>query len=665
MQQPRFFNDKQRDALFIVAGGHCAECGIALTPGWHADHITPFVAGGPTDVVNGQALCAECNLIKGSRMMNDDGLREWQRDGVNKYRTLSRPDFLAVATMGAGKTFFALKIASDLLFQGAVRRVIIVAPSDAVKKGWSKEAWESFSLNITADFDNRMQVLTPDTVGVATTYQAVCQNPMVYRHLVSQQPTVVIFDEIHHAAENTAWGENLITAFGGADRRIALSGTPFRGDRSAIPFVRYDGSGKAIGDANYHYKDAIDEGVCREVAFRTYGGRTKWWEPLKDKPDDLGTEWDVTFADPVRKDQESKRLRTALSRDTEWLENVIREADKDLLSHRENTHPDLAGLVLTMDAPHAEYVRRLMTEITGERPALVMSDYFEDGKPIDVLESFRLGDPNDLTGSPYRNTPRWIIAVKMISEGVNIPRLVNLIYATNVVSPLFFRQSIGRIVRVTEEAPHIIGTVYLPADQRLVDMAAKVEEEVALGLAEILVNGLSGGEGVGGGPGGPASFVPLSASSVAEDILIREDRFSPRDLAMARDYRTQYKYGGSDVELMRMLKTAQEFLTRTNPDPSPSVVVQAGLTSTPAHPDVVKKQLKDEKNRLVSAVVRASGRTLTEREVQGRLKFLFGNRSVGTLSPDELSEQLAILKRWHSSGATSQADWARVIQYER
>ena len=65
--EPRRFSSRQRAALYLAADGNCSECGVALARGWHADHMTPYVAGGPTDVINGQALCPPCNLTKGGR----------------------------------------------------------------------------------------------------------------------------------------------------------------------------------------------------------------------------------------------------------------------------------------------------------------------------------------------------------------------------------------------------------------------------------------------------------------------------------------------------------------------------------------------------------------------------------------------------------------------
>jgi 5-methylcytosine-specific restriction endonuclease McrA len=64
----RRFGVAGRVALFLAAGGRCAQCGRTLSPGWHADHVQPVRAGGATVPANGRALCPACNLAKGGRL---------------------------------------------------------------------------------------------------------------------------------------------------------------------------------------------------------------------------------------------------------------------------------------------------------------------------------------------------------------------------------------------------------------------------------------------------------------------------------------------------------------------------------------------------------------------------------------------------------------------
>jgi len=63
----RLFSKRQRQILAYVSGGACMNCGERLSESFHADHINPFSRGGRTITANGQALCAKCNLRKGSK----------------------------------------------------------------------------------------------------------------------------------------------------------------------------------------------------------------------------------------------------------------------------------------------------------------------------------------------------------------------------------------------------------------------------------------------------------------------------------------------------------------------------------------------------------------------------------------------------------------------
>lgn len=68
----RFFNSRQRVALFLHAAGRCRACGSELQKGWHGDHVTAFSRGGNTELINGQALCAACNLRKSDGETNSE-----------------------------------------------------------------------------------------------------------------------------------------------------------------------------------------------------------------------------------------------------------------------------------------------------------------------------------------------------------------------------------------------------------------------------------------------------------------------------------------------------------------------------------------------------------------------------------------------------------------
>jgi hypothetical protein len=73
-------------------------------------------------------------------------------------------------------------------------------------------------------------------------------------------------------------------------------------------------------------------------------------------------------------------------------------------------------------------------------------------------------------------TRPWLVAVRMVSEGVDIPRLRVGVYASTVVTELFFRQAVGRFVRWTKGLPSQKAYVYLPDDPRLRTHAFQIAE---------------------------------------------------------------------------------------------------------------------------------------------------------------------------------------------
>jgi superfamily II DNA or RNA helicase len=375
-------------------------------------------------------------------------LRPWQRRALDGYLASGHADFLAVATPGAGKTTFALT-AARLTLPEVSGRLVIVAPTRHLKEQWA-DAATRFDLDLEADW-NPADGLPSDVHGVVTTYQQVGINPEPFVALA--RDGVVVLDEIHHAGDERSWGTGVQRAFGGAARRLALSGTPFRSDLAAIPFVRYE-SLQVVPDIEYGYGDALADGrVVRPVYFPAYGGHMEWMAPD-------GAELSASFDDPLSRSLANQRLRAALSLDGEWLPAVVAQAHHQLLRIRER-HADAAGLVIAMDQQHAHGIAELLRRRFGVAPALAISD---DPAASDRIAAFA------------RSDAPWIVAVRMVSEGVDIPRLRVGVFATTTTTELFFRQAVGRIVRWTPGGGRQRAYLFIPDDARLRHWAAGIAE---------------------------------------------------------------------------------------------------------------------------------------------------------------------------------------------
>ena len=244
-------------------------------------------------------------------------LRPWQRAAFDAFSALSddEPNFLAVATPGAGKTTFALTCARWALSQQR-RRVVVVAPTSHLKVQWSLAA-HRLGLQLDPDWTPGGGI-AKDVHGIVTTFQQVATGDTANVLKGVAHDAFVILDELHHAGDERAWGDSVRLAFSGAHRRLCLSGTPFRSDTASIPFVRYD-DGQAFADYEYGYGDALrDGGVVRPVYFPRIDGNMEWSAPD-------GSVLSASFQDELDRDGMSQRLRAALSLDGEWLPHVLEQ----------------------------------------------------------------------------------------------------------------------------------------------------------------------------------------------------------------------------------------------------------------------------------------------------------------------------------------------------
>ncbi|MBB5777912.1 DEAD/DEAH box helicase [Nonomuraea jabiensis] len=382
-------------------------------------------------------------------------LRAWQQEAFDLYFRREPRDFLTVATPGAGKTTYALRIASELIANGVIRSITIVTPTEHLKRQWA-DAAARVGIGIDPEFKNSQGTTSRDYTGVAVTYAQVAMHPALHRARTEARKTLVIFDEIHHAGDAKSWGDGVREAFEPATRRLQLTGTPFRSDDNPIPFVAYeeDGEGlkRSVADYSYGYGPALDDGVVRPVIFLAYSGEMKWRTRA-------GDEIAATLGTPLTKDQLSQAWRAALDPKGDWIRQVMQAADRRLTEVRRGV-PDAGGLVIATDHETARAYARHLRNITGEGATVVLSDDPGASKKI-----------KEFAASP----DRWLVAVRMVSEGVDIPRLCVGVYATSTSTPLFFAQAVGRFVRARKRGE--TASVFLPSVPTLMGLANEMEVE--------------------------------------------------------------------------------------------------------------------------------------------------------------------------------------------
>ena len=442
-------------------------------------------------------------------------LRAWQEEALDTYWKTEPKDYLVAATPGAGKTTFALRLATELIAQRKIDRVTVVAPTEHLKRQWA-DAAHKVSLRLDPMFKNAHGWAGKHFHGVAVTYAQVAMRPTLHRTMTEGGRTLVILDEVHHGGDALSWGDAIRDAFGPATRRLSLTGTPFRSDTAPIPFVTYypdeHGIRTSQADYAYGYGRALADGVVRPVIFLAYAGKMRWRTRT-------GDEMEAQLGQGDTKDVTAQAWRTALDPEGEWIPAVLKAANRRLTEVRQGI-PDAGGLVIATDHFSAHAYADILEKITGQEPTVVLSD---DAGASARIAKFSEGDS------------RWMVAVRMVSEGVDVPRLGVGVYATSASTPLFFAQAIGRFVRTRRRGE--TASIFLPSVPTLMALAAALEvqrdhaldREPGEGLEEILLDDddMAAANRVESASGDALlfDFKPLESEAAFDRVLFDGDEF--------------------------------------------------------------------------------------------------------------------------------------------
>jgi superfamily II DNA or RNA helicase len=523
-----------------------------------------------------------------TRTPNRAGLRVWQQDVLALMDNWREGPFLIAAAPGAGKTRPALEAARDLLDRRQIDRVAVVCPTSPLTRQWATAAARA-GLQLLPDAPELRT--SPDYDGIAVTYARVASVAATYGRQCTER-TLVILDEAHHLGDELAWGQGFVQAFSRAGRWLLLSGTPFRTDDAAIPGVRYDSDGVAEPDFSYSYSDAIRDGVCRRVVFVPYDGTLQWQS---------GDEViESSFDDVVLSKERGRRYRTAISTELpDGLPRILRNAHDKLTELRAGGHRDAGGLVVAADSEHARAIAAVMTAITGREPTIVLHN---EPRAHVKLERFRQSrDP-------------WIVAVNMVSEGVDIPRLRVGVYATVAKTPLIFRQIVGRFVRVAGAGREQQSWLYLPADPYLRGLASTIEDELRHGRRD--------------DPFGEEGFEDQDELDPQEPRPdVDEDR--PAFVPLSADVAPQMNlFGAPDPAPPPRPVLA--------PAPEP---VDADEPGTPLY--ALRAGKRAERHRLVGSLRRLTGQTF--QQINARLNGKTGVTKVEDATVEQLDKSISLL----------------------
>lgn len=473
----RTFTDKERFALRLGAGNICEDCGTKLNPGFHADHVIPYSKGGPTKLINGQALCPKCNLTKGNKMeptiniQHPEANRNWQVNCLTEMKTKfenKKNQFIVSVVPGGGKTRLALAWAKYLIAVDAIDFIVVVSPSIGIKDNWVESA-KLFDLTISSTYDTAaLRNATLDGIGsklngLSLTSSTLANAKEIVEVLCRKRKTLFIVDELHHSADGMSWGDAISHVADSAVFKLGLSGTLTREDTYKIAFMNYD-NGVGVSDFSYDYAEAYKDGIVTPLQIETQSGSVTFIDEKQYGPAAVTRDFaDEYYKNNSDDEDDTIALNTRLRWATKlpWAEDLITTAHSALVGIRSGNHKTARGIVACRDQAHAEEIFNFLINTLKATAILTTSD-----TDPDALRIREFKESND----------QWLVVVGRAGEGVDIPdaRVGALLNVTTTTTSII--QFLGRFIRLYAD-PKIMphneqgALVFTANDQRYIRIA--------------------------------------------------------------------------------------------------------------------------------------------------------------------------------------------------
>ncbi len=381
-------------------------------------------------------------------------LRTWQAECaaqvIDKFTSNKRSHFFCQATPGAGKTVMAAEVAKRLFLEGMIDLVLCFSPSLSVAEGMKK----TFSWKLECSFNGGL-----GSLGGSYTYQSIRFLDENFWNTVSKYRVLVVFDEIHHCSfddegRSNSWGVEIVSKIQGFARyTLALSGTPWRSDRLPIVMAEYsDPDGKVVCDYQYGLQQAVEEKVCRRPKIVLIDNEHLSVNAGRDNQH---------FASILDCLKQSDVSYYSVIHNEDAMNYILNSGCQKLAQIRQES-PNAGGLVVAASIKHAKHIQKRLIEHFHQSACIVT--YHHDN-PLNEIESFR------------HSNVQWIVSVGMISEGTDIPRLQVCCHMSSVKTELYFRQVLGRILRVND-SPNQEAWLYTFAEESLIGFAERIEQDI-------------------------------------------------------------------------------------------------------------------------------------------------------------------------------------------
>ncbi|EAS62413.1 GGDEF domain protein [Vibrio angustum S14] len=380
-------------------------------------------------------------------------LRKWQTEcseqALQKYKE-NKQHFFCQATPGAGKTVLAATVASRLLTEDMIDLVLCFSPSLSVSNGIKK----TFSQILNCTFNGGL-----GSIGQSLTYQSIQFINDDFWKTLRNHRVFVVFDEIHHCSgselENAnVWGQQVLTKIQGlATYTLAMSGTPWRSDSLPIVMSEYsDPEGKILVDYQYTLKQAIFDKVCRSPKLVLVDN--EHLSVTSDKKVE-------SFSSILEMLKQTKTSYQSVIHNQEAMEYLLGLGCKKLAEIRTQSL-NAGGLVVASSVQHAQTIQKILSQTYAQTVSIVT---YRHSEPLAEIERYRQSDA------------QWIVSVGMISEGTDIPRLQVCCHMSSIKTELYFRQILGRILRVNSLIDQQ-AWLFTFAEQSLIEFSERIEQDI-------------------------------------------------------------------------------------------------------------------------------------------------------------------------------------------
>jgi superfamily II DNA or RNA helicase len=295
--------------------------------------------------------------------------------------------------------------------------------------------------------------------------------------------------------------------------------------------------------------------------------------------------------------------------------------------------PDAGGLVIATDHESARAYARHIRTVTGEGAQVVLSD---DPGASKKIKDFATSEA------------RWLVAVRMVSEGVDIPRLAVGVYATSISTPLFFAQAVGRFVRARKRGE--TASVFLPSVPLLMGLASEMEAERDHvlgrqrdedGLDDLLLEQAQQDKKQPDALGDELPFQTLEASATFDRVLFDGGEFGTAAAPGSPEEEDFLGLPGllepdQVASLLRKRQADQQAAKRKVKPVSESEPVLA--------PHELLHELRKELNGLVGAWNHRTGQP--HGVIHAELRRACGGPAIAQASAEQIRERIAIIRKW-------------------